>query len=210
MSVWRGLSASRGASSGPSAGSRRRRTPPACVPGGRSIPGHDTHRRDSKGAPMHIDMPTRYDVERLAAARDPRSVTVYLPRGVPAEFKPSTPAAANPRMGGLGQRRRKDFGRGRRGCGPLPVRTEARRCHEIYDQHLGIRGRVARRYSQRVLRAKPIRGTVAGVPSGANGHAQSAAPTGSTKPPWRWSFVPFPHPSRTLRPWPNLTCGTTK
>ncbi|GAA2129643.1 MULTISPECIES: baeRF11 domain-containing protein [Arthrobacter] len=27
---------------------------------------------------MHIDMPTRYDVERLAAARDPHSVTVYL------------------------------------------------------------------------------------------------------------------------------------
>ena len=27
---------------------------------------------------MHIDMPTRDDVERLAAARDPHSVTVYL------------------------------------------------------------------------------------------------------------------------------------
>ena len=31
----------------------------------------------AKEHPMHIDMPTRYDVERLAAARDPHSVTVY-------------------------------------------------------------------------------------------------------------------------------------
>lgn len=28
---------------------------------------------------MHIDLPTRHDVERLAAARDPLSVTIYLP-----------------------------------------------------------------------------------------------------------------------------------
>ncbi|WP_024365951.1 hypothetical protein [Arthrobacter sp. TB 26] len=35
---------------------------------------------------MHIDMPTRYDLERLAAARDPHSVTVYLPTStVPAD-----------------------------------------------------------------------------------------------------------------------------
>lgn len=34
---------------------------------------------------MHIDMPTQNDVERLAAARDPHSVTVYLPTShVPA------------------------------------------------------------------------------------------------------------------------------
>lgn len=34
---------------------------------------------------MHIDMPTRGDLERLAAARDPHSVTVYLPTSsVPA------------------------------------------------------------------------------------------------------------------------------
>ncbi|MGP4032786.1 baeRF11 domain-containing protein [Pseudarthrobacter sp. 1C304] len=35
---------------------------------------------------MHIDMPTRHDLERLAAARDPHSVTVYLPTSsVPAD-----------------------------------------------------------------------------------------------------------------------------
>lgn len=35
---------------------------------------------------MHIDMPTRYDLERLAAARDPHSVTVYLSTSsVPAD-----------------------------------------------------------------------------------------------------------------------------
>ena len=35
---------------------------------------------------MHIDMPTRYDLERLAAARDPHSVSVYLSTSsVPAD-----------------------------------------------------------------------------------------------------------------------------
>ena len=35
---------------------------------------------------MHIDMPTRYDLERLAAARDPHSVTIYLSTSsVPAD-----------------------------------------------------------------------------------------------------------------------------
>lgn len=34
---------------------------------------------------MHIDMPTRTDIERLAAARDPLSVSVYLPTSSPPD-----------------------------------------------------------------------------------------------------------------------------
>lgn len=34
---------------------------------------------------MHIDMPTRTDIERLAAARDPLSVSVYLPTSTPPD-----------------------------------------------------------------------------------------------------------------------------
>ena len=43
-----------------------------------------------------------------------------------------------------------DFGRGRRGCGPLRIRDEARRCHAIDDQHPGGRSRGPRVASQRV------------------------------------------------------------
>src|SRR5699024_359509 len=34
---------------------------------------------------VHIDMPRRTDIERLAAARDPLSVSIYLPTSIPPD-----------------------------------------------------------------------------------------------------------------------------